>query len=354
MTWIVDIVMHLWGTLQDMAPYLLFGFAVAGALYVLISPAVVERHLGGKGLGSVLRAALFGVPLPLCSCSVIPVTLTLRRQGAGRGAATAFLLSTPQTGVDSIMVTYALLGPVMAVYRPLTAFLTGVLGGSLTNLLTRHQPDQLSEPETVCSCRSESKLGDVETKRSNIVVRALRHGFVTLPADAGLSMLIGLVVAGLIAALVPDALFAGALGSGLIGMLAMMVFGIPIYVCATASVPIAAALILKGVSPGAALVFLMTGPATNAAGIAAIWKMMGRRTALIYLGTAAGTALICGLVLDGLLKWTELKITMPDHSGHDDPLLPTLFAIVLIVVLLAPTLRKGYRRVLAVCNMTNL
>ena len=147
MNWIVDIVLNLWGTLQDMAPYLLFGFAVAGVLSVVISPNTVARHLGGSGLGSVIRAAIYGVPLPLCSCSVIPVTLTLRRQGASRGAATAFLLSTPQTGVDSIMVTYGMLGPLLAVYRPLTAFLTGVFGGGLVNALTRSQADPPPEAE---------------------------------------------------------------------------------------------------------------------------------------------------------------------------------------------------------------
>lgn len=323
-----------------MAPYLLFGFAVAGLLSVLISPDTVEKHLGGNTFGSVLRAALFGVPLPLCSCSVIPVTLTLRRHGASRGASTAFLLSTPQTGVDSILVTYALLGPVMAIYRPLTALMTGVFGGTLTNVLTRHEPDTPPAPEVACAC---CKNG-VHTKPANPVIRALHHGFVTLPSDAGASMLVGLLIAGVIAALVPDTLFAGALGSGIIGMLAMMLFGIPVYVCATASVPIAAALILKGVSPGVALVFLMTGPATNAAGIAAVWKMMGHRTALIYLATVAGTALLAGLLLDLILKVTPLSITPPCHTEHANPLLPSLFAVILIVVLFAPTVRKGYRK----------
>lgn len=347
MNWIVDILLNLWGTLQEMAPYLLFGFAVAGVLSVVISPDTVARHLGSSGLGSVIRAAIYGVPLPLCSCSVIPVTLTLRRQGASRGAATAFLLSTPQTGVDSIMVTYGMLGPLLAVYRPLTAFLTGVFGGVFVNVSTRNQPDTPPEPEAPCGC---CKNGE-HVKPKNPVLRALRHGFVTLPSDVGGSMLVGLLVAGLIAAFVPDALFEGVLGSGLIGMLAMMAFGIPLYVCATASVPIAAALIAKGVDPGAALVFLMTGPATNAAGIAAVWKMMGRRTALIYLGTTAATAMLAGFVLDLLIARTPLDVPVPCHTEHTDPLLPSLFAIALIVVLVAPTCRKWYRRLQGVVSV---
>ncbi len=324
-----------------MAPYLLFGFAMAGALSVLISPATVERHLGGNSLGSVVRAALFGVPLPLCSCSVIPVTLALRRHGAGRGAANAFLLSTPQTGVDSIMVTYALLGPLLAVFRPLAAFLTGVLGGTLTNRLTRGAPDLPPEASQTACCSTGVN------RRAHPLIRALRHGFITLPADAGASMLLGLLIAGGIAALVPDALFAGALGSGLVGMFAMLLFGIPVYVCATASVPIAAALIAKGISPGAALVFLMTGPATNAAGIAAVWSMMGRRTALIYLGTTAITALAAGFALDLLLDVTTFSITLPCHTTHATHRLATPAAILLLVVLVAPIVRRGGRRLQA-------
>ncbi len=339
MNWILDIALHLWGTLQEMAPYLLFGFAIAGVLSVVISPAVVEKHLGGQGIGSVLRAALFGVPLPLCSCSVIPVTLTLRRHGASRGAATAFLLSTPQTGVDSIMVTYALLGPLLAVYRPLTALMTGIFGGLLTNAFTGNQEDvRPAEPICACACKNGKPA-----KKEQAWIRALRHGFVTLPADAGGSMLVGLLVAGVIAALVPEDLFTGVLSGGLIGMLAMMLFGIPVYVCATASVPIAAALMMKGVSPGAALVFLMTGPATNAAGIAAVWKMMGRRTALIYLATVAGTALLSGLLLDLLLEFTPLTIDVPCHIEEANPLWGSLSAVVLIAVLLWPSLRNVAR-----------
>ncbi len=322
-----------------MAPWLLFGFGLAGVLSVLIPPALVERHLGGKGLGSVIRAALFGVPLPLCSCSVLPVTLTLRRHGAGRGAACAFLLSTPQTGVDSIAVTYALLGPVLAVYRPLAAFFTGVLGGVATNILTRDQPDG---PD-VTSRESCQRCNGASDKRPSFVVRALRHGFVTLPSDAGRSMLLGLLVAGGIAALVPDAAFSGALGGGLSGMLIMMLFGIPVYVCATASVPIAAALIAKGVAPGAALVFLMTGPATNAAGIAAVWKMMGRRTAIIYLATTAFSALAAGILFEHVARVLSVQVTLPCHDGHVDSWVPTVLAVVLLVVLVAPSARRWYR-----------
>ena len=316
-----------------MAPYLLFGFCMAGVLSVLISPEIVERHLGGTQLGSVIRAALFGVPLPLCSCSVIPVTVSLRRHGAGRGAAMAFLLSTPQTGVDSIMVTYALLGPILAVFRPLAAFVTGILGGLAANLLHDGSPETKEEQTTcqeACCCASAPR---------GRLRRAFTHGFVTLPGDVGKSMLFGVAIAAAISTFIPEDLLAEHLGGGLLSMLAMMLFGIPVYVCATASVPIAAALIAKGVSPGAAMVFLMSGPATNAAGIAAVWKTMGSRTAIVYLATTALTALAAGLLLDRFLivSGAALECT---HSQTLPPWLHTVLAVVLLVVLIAPFLHR--------------
>ncbi len=283
---------EFWNALCEMAPYLLFGFLVAGALSVLISPEAVERHLGGGGMWPVVKATIFGIPLPLCSCGVIPVAASLRRHGSSRAATTAFLLSTPQTGVDSILVTFSLLGSVFAVFRPLAALVTGVVGGWLVTLLGSDK-ENATEPAPRCDdpcCSDDDRHGRLN--------RAIRYGFVTLPQDIAKPLFIGLAVAGVIAALVPDDYFAGILGSGLLAMLVMMLIGLPVYVCATASVPVAAALIAKGVSPGAALVFLMTGPATNAAAVTTIWKVTGRRTAIIYLGTVALTALAAGTMLD--------------------------------------------------------
>jgi uncharacterized protein len=299
--------LELWLTLTAMAPYLLFGFAVAGALSIAVSQETVERHMGGRGLLPVFKAALIGVPLPLCSCGVIPVATSLRKHGASKGATVAFLLSTPQTGVDSILVTYALLGPVFAIFRPIVAFVTGLVGGWLTDVM---EPDKSKEPEHggPKKCHDECCA---HTHNQNRFVRALRHGFVVLPRDISKPLIAGLVIAGVIAGLVPPDFFAGRLGSGIWAMLAMMLLGIPLYVCATASVPIAAALIMKGVSPGAALVFLITGPATNAATIAIIWKVLGRRTALVYLGTVAVTALGAGILLDRLITTSSVQ-----HGEH--------------------------------------
>ncbi|MFP4057515.1 MAG: permease [Candidatus Brocadiia bacterium] len=319
-----DVVLGFWGTLSAMAPYLLFGFFVAGLLSVLIPARLVERHLGGRGLWPVGKAAAFGVPLPLCSCGVIPVSASLRRHGASKGATTAFLLSTPQTGVDSILVTLSLLGPVFAIYRPVAALATGLAGGWLVSALSR---PEAGDEATAPPCQDPCCAGPEGRSR---LAALFRYGFVTLPRDIGPSLLAGLVVAGLITALVPENYFADSLGAGLPGMLVMMAVGIPIYVCATASVPIAAALIAAGISPGAALVFLVTGPATNAATVATIWKVMGRRTAFVYLGTVAVAALAAGLGLNAIYAHPAVQA-----PGHLHELLPQAVNVVAAVVLFA-------------------
>ena len=287
----INFAAEVWATLTDMSPYLLFGFLVAGVLGVFLSPAFVERHLGGSGLWPIIKAAVLGVPLPLCSCGVIPVGASLRRHGASRGATASFLLSTPQTGVDSILVTLSLLGPVFAFFRALAAFVIGLVGGAAVEYLGGANGGAV---EPVGECEESCCSGN----QTSAWRRALVHGFVTLPGDIGKPLLVGLVAAGAISALVPDSFFTELLGSGWWPMVAMLAVGMPVYVCATASVPVAAAMLAKGVAPGAVFVFLMTGPATNAAAIATLWKIMGRRGALIYMGVLAASALVFGAVFD--------------------------------------------------------
>jgi len=291
---------NFWATVAQMSPYLLFGFAVAGVLKVLIPTSFVQKHLGGKGFWPIFKSSLFGVPLPLCSCGVIPVAMSLRKRGASKGATIAFLLSTPQTGVDSILVTWSLLGPVFMVARPLIALITGIFGGVAIDLFDRKD-----------SAPAENDDEDDSTQNKSKLITGFRHAFFVLPRDIGAAMLIGLVIAAIISIAVPDDFFANKIGTGIGAMIIMMLVGIPLYVCATASVPIAAALIAKGLSPGAALVFLMTGPATNAAGFVMIWKILGNRTAIIYIITVAICALASGLLLD--VMFTDLGSQIHSH-----------------------------------------
>lgn len=336
--------MHLlsaaWGVFAEMAPYLLFGFGIAGVLHVLLPTGFIERHLGGRGLLPVFKAALFGVPLPLCSCSVIPVTAALRKHGASRGSTSAFLLATPQTGVDSILVTYSLLGPVLAIYRPVVALLMGVAGGWLADTVVRRDvsgpeltPDcgtdagcdchdscaqplpadcepagGGSDPSDDCGCGDHCAASEGVGRAVHPAARMLRYAFLTLPRDLGKPLLFGMVIAAVITSAVPEHFFAPYLGGGILPMLVLMAIGIPMFVCATASVPIASALILAGVSPGAALVFLISGPVTNAAEISALWKVLGRRTVAVYLFTVVVGSLLAGLALDWTLQTTGWRV----------------------------------------------
>jgi uncharacterized membrane protein YraQ (UPF0718 family) len=320
------VLFEFWRTVSEMSPYLLFGFLVAGILSVLVSQRFVERHLGGRGLWPLIKASLFGVPLPLCSCGVIPVSMSLHKHGASKGSTIAFLLSTPQTGVDSIFVTLSLLGPVIAVFRPVAAFITGIFGGVLVDTLGRGPEDRNSAPK---KCTDECCGGANNRKIS----RGLKYGFVTLPRDIGKAMLLGLVIAAVISAFVPDDFFAEKLPARGIGaMIIMMLLGIPVYVCATASVPVAAALIAKGVTPGVALVFLVTGPATNAAAFTTIWKILGGRTAIIYICTVALCALAAGLLLD--TAFPSLATSLHSHLHQmQHSILASISAIVLLAIL---------------------
>ncbi len=319
-----EIAVEFWAVFAEMSPYLLFGFFVAGLLSMLVSRKMVERHLGGPGLLPLLKAAIFGVPLPLCSCGVIPVSMSLHKQGASKGATLSFLLSTPQTGVDSILVTYSLLGPVFAIFRPVVALVTGVVGGLLVNLF--------GKPDTAAPAAGPPDKGTPSPAWTKKFLDGMEYAFVTLPRDIGKPLLLGLAIAAIISALTPDDFFADKLGRGLPAMLVMMAVGIPIYVCASASVPVAAALILKGLSPGAALVFLMTGPATNAAGLTTIWNVMGRRTALLYLATVAGCALGAGLLLDALVYNTTIEVVSHTHQMIP-PAVESLSAFALLALL---------------------
>lgn len=332
MTILKTVALDFWATIGEMSPYLLFGFFVAGLLSVLITQKMVERHLGGVGIWQLVKASIFGVPLPLCSCGVIPVSMSLYKHGASKGAVISFLLSTPQTGVDSIFVTLSLLGPLFAIFRPLAAFVTGIFGGQIVNLLDRQEKTQYP-------ANTNNEKPCCAAKKHNLLSKGLKYGFVTLPQDIGKAMLVGLFIAAAISALVPDGYFAEKIGTGVFAMVVMMFLGIPVYVCATASVPVAAALMLKGLTPGAAIVFLMTGPATNAASFVTIWKTLGTKTALAYLFSVAFCALASGIILDAIAGGIDFEVVskpgwmIPEFAKN-------ISAVVLIFILIAGIITK--------------
>jgi uncharacterized protein len=301
--------------LGEMAPYLTLGFVFAGLLHVFVPRQAVARHLGGQTAGAVIRAAMLGVPLPLCSCGVVPTAMGLRKRGASVGAVVSFLISTPQTGLDSIFATYGFFGWLFAIFRPVAAFVSGIAGGLATLIFNRNTADEshwLQYHVAAEDALNETQPHSLLEKLKN----GARFAFMDLLGDIALWLVIGLAVAAVIALVIPDDFFAGRLPSGFAQMLVMMAFGIPLYVCSTASIPIAAVLMAKGISAGAAFVFLMTGPATNAATLMIIGRVMGKRVLSVYLGSIAVLALAFGLGLDALAVKTGLNTHMLMHHEH--------------------------------------
>ncbi|MBC8368000.1 SO_0444 family Cu/Zn efflux transporter [bacterium] len=338
---------EFWYLMKEMSIYLILGFAVAGVLSAFISPEIIERHLGGRGQKPIWKATLFGIPLPLCSCGVIPVAASLRQHGASKGSTTSFLLSTPQTGVDSILVTWGLLGPIFAVFRPLAALVTGLVGGTVVSAFEGDAKGGVSEPVEACN----DGCGEMPTE-GNRFRNALVYGFYTLPRDIAKALIFGMAVAAVISAAIPANYFADSLGSGPLGLIVMMLVGIPIYVCATGSVPLALAMIHMGISPGAALVFLITGPATNTATLATVWKILGKRSAIVYLLVVAVFAILSGWLLDFLFTQNWVQAEWMPAMGHEHETVPSWLKIggawalvaMMLVALVWPRLPKSGKK----------
>jgi uncharacterized membrane protein YraQ (UPF0718 family) len=295
----VKTLLAAWAILVESSVYLLFGTFVAGMIAVALPQESISRHLGGNGFKGVAKAALIGVPLPLCSCGVIPTAMGLRRQGASRGATLSFLIATPETGVDSLAITYALLDPIYTLFRPVAAFITALTTGALAVLVDKEEEPPAPEEEVCTVCNGDGGDGHSHSLGEKLS-KALRYGFGDLLGDIALWLVIGIALAGLITALIPDSFFQTWIGTGIGSMAVMLAFGMPIYICATASTPIAAAMIAKGLNPGAALVFLLAGPATNAATITMVTRYLGLRAAAVYLGSIAAVSVLMGLALNAV------------------------------------------------------
>ncbi|MDE7410493.1 MAG: permease [Paramuribaculum sp.] len=312
--------------LNEMSPYILLGFLIAGLMYAFVSQKQMARHFSGSGWKSVVKATLFGIPLPLCSCGVLPTAIGMRRSGASRASSTAFLIATPQTGVDSIAATWSLLGPAFAVIRPVAALTTALFGGLLAGK---------SEPAGEC-VMNQNLVAESHGKSFGAkCVDALRYGFVELVASIGKWLIIGLVIAAIITVFVPTDFFAGLSDRPVVAMLAVLIIAVPMYVCATGSIPIALSLILKGLSPGTAFVLLMAGPAVNFASVTLISSEMGKKAASVYIGSIIVGAVAFGLLIDYLLpsEWFAVK-AVDMHACHGNnaafPLFPTICSVILV------------------------
>jgi uncharacterized membrane protein YraQ (UPF0718 family) len=341
MNTLINILLQSWNILLESSIFILFGLLASGLLRVFLSPAAVAAHLGKGRFRSVFKASLLGIPIPLCSCGVLPAAAALKKQGANNGAVTSFLISTPESGVDSVAITYALMDPIMTVVRPVAAFVTAFAAGVTENLLGR--PDtarpvvaDLSCPVDGC-CDGQHCAPEVHRNHHSMgeKVRAgLRFAFTDVWGDLAIWFLFGLLLSGMITVLIPESVFSRYMGGGFSAMLIMLVAGIPIYICATASTPIAAALILQGVSPGAALVFLMSGPATNITSLTVLIRILGGRAMAVYLAGIAICSVSFGLLVDRLYAALGISArAMMGQAGKAIPFGVELAGAILILIL---------------------
>lgn len=296
--------------LHSMSPYLMLGFLIAGVLHAFVPASIYSRYLSGTSLRSVGTAALFGIPLPLCSCGVLPTAVSLRRSGASRAASTSFLIATPQTGVDSIAATYSMMGLPFAILRPVAALFTALAGGLVVGRFERHNalPDVPHD--------SSYEFSTIKHGLWAKTVEALRYGFFEIMQNIGRWLVLGLVIATLITVLVPDDFFQTYARWPLLNMLIILVVAVPMYVCATGSIPIAAALMMKGLSPGCALVLLMAGPAANMASMLVISQSFGRKATAVYLASIIAGAMVFGLLVDYWPGWREAFIAAMPMNCH--------------------------------------
>ena len=350
MTFFLEWLHASWQMLTEAAPWLLAGFAIAGAIHVLIPTATLTRHLGRPGIFGAAKAALIGVPLPLCSCGVIPVASSLRNKGATRAATAGFLITTPETGVDSIALSYVLLGPYLAVARPVAALVTALTAAGLISATEEDtpQPQTTASDDVPCpSCCQQppapAPTGAQPSKFLSKAYEALHHAFIDMFTDLGHWLLLGFALAGLVTAALPDTFFQDHLGGGLGTMFLMILVATPLYVCATSTTPIAAALIAKGLSPGAALVLLLAGPATNLATMTVVAKELGVKALVIYVTSIAAVAVAAGLVTDHWFADMTTRIAA-DDTGHHTPSLAASFLAGLLVLLTINGTRNRFAR----------
>lgn len=340
--------------INEMSPYLLFGFLLAGLMHAFIPGTLYSQYLAKPNFRSVWFAAMLGIPLPLCSCGVIPTAMSLRKEGASKGATASFLIATPQTGVDSIIATFSLMGLPFAIIRPIAALVTALFGGTMVNTFCNDNTQNNNKKEVLniekhnhsCSCGCCDNEKKAPKSFTGKLKEALEYAFLEMMEDIGKWLVVGLIVAGLITVLVPDSFFEIFKDNSFLSMLLVLCFAVPMYLCATGSIPIAVALMMKGLTPGAGLVLLMAGPACNMASILVINKVMGRKTLITYLASIITGAVGFGLIIDQLLPrlWFISNLVAQDACCHEETSVFSWICTILLFVLLANALlcRHGH------------
>jgi len=340
----------LWQLSVAMAPYILFGLVFAGILHEIVPDSIVTKHLGKESVSSVVKSTVFGIPLPVCSCGVIPLATSIKKSGASKGATLSFLISTPITGVDSIMATYGIFGWIFTIYRAITSMIIAMIAGILTNIFDKeesisevHTPAFSAVPphtatsfsmhvtptEESSSTGTESCCSPDSKSTGFSLTAAMKYAFSTLLGDIAKPLFWGLLLGALITVAIPENLSEILKVYSLLSYLIVIIIAVPMYVCATASLPIAAGLMLSGVSAGAAFVFLSAGPATNTVTIGVVKKMLGTRSLMIYLGSIVVGSIVFGLGLDYLFDHFNIDPESLIHLHEESGLISTLSAVIL-------------------------
>jgi hypothetical protein len=354
---VIGILESSWLMFLESSIYMLFGFFCAGLIYAYVKTDMIGKYLGKGKIRPVFLSALIGVPIPLCSCGVVPTAAGLKKQGANNGATLSFLISTPETGVDSIPLTYALMDPLMAVIRPFVAFFSAVTAGLFENFTGKKTEPPKPAAKTpltgICGIQPKNVSRRFSYITSSKIFAGLKYAFIDLLGDIGKWFLAGILIAGIISYYLPDNLIESYLENNFLAMIVMLVTGVPMYVCATSSTPIAAALILKGLNPGAALVFLLAGPATNMASLGMVYKLLGKKALVIYLFSISVCALLFGSLTDFL--YNLLGISAKASMSTTSELIPVqveVVAAIILSILLVNAIIREYRTP-AACTCTN-
>ena len=342
-----------------MSPYILFGLLFAGILHEIVPESIVTKHLGNENIISVLKSTLFGIPLPVCSCGVIPLATSIKKSGASKGATLSFLISTPITGVDSILATYGMFGWVFTIYRVFTSMIIATIAGILTNIFDKEKPKPafsafgaapasgfgITAPkakieDTPVSCCSNTN----QEKKSFSIKKVFSYSIGTLLKDIAKPLFYGLIIGALITIAIPQNLSEILMDYSWISYLVAISIAVPMYVCATASLPIAAALMIAGVSPGAAFVFLTAGPATNTVTIGVVKTMLGKTSLFIYLGTIIIGSMVFGLGLDYIFSINDIDSQKLVHIHEEVGIIEIVSTTVLWALILYYLVKPYFKK----------
>lgn len=345
--YIFDIVGSLLNTtlllFLEMAQYIMLGLLFVGLMNLFVTRELISKHVGKNSILSVFKSALLGIPLPLCSCGVVPTSIHMVNNGASKPAVVAFLTSTPQTGLDSIIATYGMMGPVFGIFRPIAALMMGLISGVTANLFTKKEEQK---PKQLFSL-DNMQLKPKPVKDSKYYYEKLiKYPFFEFLDDISIHFIIGIIVAGIITFSIPENFFSGSvISQGLAGMFLLLLVSIPMYVCATASIPIGVGLIMKGFSPGVAFVFLAAGPAVNAATLSLISKSIGKRTTVIYVTMISIMSVLFGLLLDWIFLVSGVNVMnqiahLHGHEMHHVGIIQWILGAVFFVLLILSIHRK--------------